>query len=122
MSQTSDPTHAQVHSNPNEQRNLYLVLTSVLQLLLVIGLSLFLLRRNWENVFLTSVVILLTLIPALLFRRYRVIIPPEFQLISALFVFLSLFLGSALDFYYRFWWWDLVLHTASGFLLGSMGS
>ena len=37
---------------------------------------------------------------------------------SPLFVFLSLFLGSAMDFYYHFWWWDLVLHTASGFLLG----
>ena len=67
------------------------------------------------------VVILLTLIPAFLFRRYRVVIPPEFQLISALFIFLSLFLGSALDFYYRFWWWDMVLHAASGFLLGIIG-
>jgi hypothetical protein len=26
-----------------------------------------------------------------------------------------------LDFYYHFWWWDLVLHTASGFLLGIIG-
>jgi hypothetical protein len=87
----------------------------------VIGFILFLLRRNWENVFLTSLVILLTLVPAFLFRRYQVIVPPEFQLIAALFVFLSLFLGSALDFYYRFWWWDLVLHSASGFLLGIIG-
>ena len=117
----SDSSHTKVNSNPNEQRNLYLVLTSVLQLLLVIGLILFLLRRNWENVFLTAVVIALTLVPAFLFRRYRVIIPPEFQLISALFIFLSLFLGSALDFYYHFWWWDMVLHTASGFLLGIIG-
>ena len=121
MSQTSDSAHAKVSSDPNEERNLYLAVTSALQLLLVIGLVLFLLRRNWENVFLTSVVIALTLVPAFLFRRYRVIIPPEFQLISALFVFLSLFLGSALDCYYHFWWWDLVLHTASGFLLGIIG-
>jgi len=115
------PVHLPANSHPSRERKLYLVLTSLLQALLVIGLGLFLIRRNWENVFLTSVVILLTLIPAFLFRRYRVIIPPEFQLVSALFVFLSLFLGSALDFYYRFWWWDLVLHTASGFLLGIVG-
>ena len=107
--------------HPPEERSLYLALTWLIQVLLVVGLILFLLRRNWENVFQTLIVILLTLIPAFLFRHYRVIIPPEFQLVSALFVFLSLFLGSALDFYYRFWWWDLVLHTASGFLLGIIG-
>src|SRR5688572_4699124 len=105
-------------SHPPEERNLYLTITWVMQVLLVIGLVLFLLRRDWENVFLTAIVIALTLVPAFLFRRYRVIIPPEFQLIAAAFVFVSLFLGSALDFYFRFWWWDIVLHTASGFLLG----
>jgi hypothetical protein len=104
-----------------EERNRYLAITWVIQVLLVIGLVLFALRRNWENVFLTAVVIALTLVPALLFRRYRMIIPPEFELVAALFNFLSLFLGSALDFYYHFWWWDLVLHAASGFLLGIIG-
>ena len=104
-----------------DKRNPYLSLTYVLQALLAVGLVLFLLCRNWENVFLTAVVILLTLVPAVLSRRYRVILPPEFQLVAAAFIFLSLFLGSALDFYYHFWWWDLALHTASGFLLGIIG-
>jgi hypothetical protein len=121
MPQTSDSAPAKVDSNPNAERNLYLALTSALQLILVVGLALFALLRNWENVFLTAVVIALTLVPAFLFRRYRVIIPPEFQLISALFIFLSLFLGSALDFYYHFRWWDTILHAASGFLLGIIG-
>ena len=108
-------------AHPASERNLYLALTYFLQALLAVGLVLFLLRRNWENVFLTAVVILLTLVPAFLTRRYRVVVPPEFQLVAATFVFLSLFLGSAMDFYYRFWWWDIVLHTASGFLLGIIG-
>jgi hypothetical protein len=106
---------------PPEDPKLYLGLTYAIQALLAVGLVLFLLRRNWENVFLTSVVILLTLVPRFLSRRYRVVVPPEFQLVAAAFVFLSLFLGSALDFYYKFWWWDVVLHTASGFLLGIIG-
>ena len=121
MHETPAPPDAARPGHPPEERNLYLTLTGFLQALLAVGLVLFLLRRSWENVFLTAVVIGLTLVPALLFRRYRVIIPPEFQLVAAAFVFLSLFLGSALDFYYRFWWWDLVLHTASGFLLGIIG-
>lgn len=101
--------------------NVYVVLTVVIQALLALGLALFVLRGDWENVFLTGLVILLTLVPAFAWRRYRVFIPPEFQLAAALFVFLSLFLGSAFDLYYRFWWWDVVLHTGSGFLLGIVG-
>jgi hypothetical protein len=120
MPDTSAPAAARP-SHPPEERNLYLTITWVMQVLLVIGLVLFLLRRNWENVFLTAIVIALTLVPAFLFRRYRVIIPPEFELVAAVFIFLSLFLGSALDFYYHFWWWDYALHTASGFLLGIIG-
>lgn len=102
-------------------KNAYVKLTLAIQILLVMGLVLFVLRRDWENVFLTTIVILLTLVPAFLSRTYRIVIPPEFQLISAGFVFLSLFLGSAADFYYRYWWWDIVLHTSSGFLLGIIG-
>src|SRR3954451_14880874 len=118
MPQDSESTRLAPARHPPGVQNLYLALAWFLQILLGVGLVVFLLRRNWENVFLTTIVILLTLVPAFLFRRYRVIVPPEFQLVAAAFVFLSLFLGSALDFYYHFWWWDLMLHTVSGFLLG----
>jgi hypothetical protein len=104
-----------------QQRNIYLTLTLVIQALLAVGLVIYILRRDWENVFLTAMVIALTLAPALLKQRYQVFVPPEFQLISAAFVFLSLFLGSAFDYYYTYWWWDIVLHSASGFLLGIVG-
>jgi hypothetical protein len=104
-----------------ERQNTYAALTLIIQAFVTIGLILFLLRRDWENVFLTVLVLLLTLVPAFLLHRYRVYIPPEFQLVAAAFIFLSLFLGSAVDLYYHFWWWDVVLHTGSGFLLGIIG-
>ena len=114
-------TDASAEQPGEEQGSIYLTLTLLIQAILVIGLAVFLLRRDWENVFLTGLVIGQTLLTALFRRRYRVYIPPEFQLISAAFVFISLYLGSARDFYYRFWWWDMVLHTGSGFLLGIAG-
>lgn len=105
----------------SQERSLYLTLTFLIQSLLAVGLVVFIIRHDWENIFLTLLVIGLTLAPAFLDRQYRIVIPPEFQLISAAFVFLSLFLGSASDFYYKYWWWDVVLHTSSGFLLGIVG-
>jgi uncharacterized membrane protein YjdF len=121
LARMSDSAPTRPHTSPETHRGLYMRLTLVVQLILAAGLVIFLLRRDWENVFLTVCVISLTLLPALLSRRVQIVIPPEFQFISALFVFLSLFLGSAGDFYYKFWWWDLVLHTGSGFLLGIVG-
>jgi hypothetical protein len=125
MSDESDqkpPRRTSLPAAPqDDERNVYLTLTLVIQALLVVGMIIYILRRDWENVFLTASVIVLTLAPLILRRQYQVFVPPEFQLISAAFVFLSLFLGSALDYYYTYWWWDIVLHTASGFLLGIVG-
>jgi hypothetical protein len=108
-------------TNAPHDNRIAIALTIALQIALAVGLVWFFVRRDWENVFLTTTVIALTLLPAFVWRRYRIFVPPEFQLIAAAFVFLTLFLGSARDFYYRFWWWDLVLHLSSGFLLGIVG-
>jgi ABC-type Fe3+-siderophore transport system permease subunit len=108
-------------SDPGDQGGLYRRLTLGIQAVIVIELGITLWRRDWENVVLTAIVIVLTMVPAFLSRRYRIYVPPEFQLIAAAFIFLSLFLGSARDYYYRFWWWDIVLHISSGFLLGIVG-
>lgn len=104
-----------------QPRRLTVILTVVIQVWLAVGLIFFIVRRDWANVFLTVTVIGLIVVPAFVLRQYRVYVPPLFQLIAAAFVFLSLFLGSARDFYYRFWWWDIVLHASSGFLLGIVG-
>ena len=95
-------------------------LTLLIQAVLVIGMGLFVWRGDWQNVILTLLVIALTMVPMFL-KTQRIIIPPEFQFVAALLLFLTLYLGSAQDYYYRFWWWDLVLHTGTGFLFGIIG-
>lgn len=102
-------------------RSLYMKLTWFLQAILIAGLVIAIFRRHWENAVLIAAVIVLTLVPAFLWRRYRVVIPPEFQFVSAMFGFLSLFLGSVAGWYSKYWWWDIMLHTSSGFLLGIIG-
>jgi hypothetical protein len=99
----------------------YRNLTLVIQGLLVLGVVGFVLLRDWPNALLTTLVIVLTLLPWLLRRWFRVDVPPEFQLVTALFVFCAIFLGTSLGFYGRFHWWDTALHTTSGCLLGIVG-
>jgi uncharacterized membrane protein YjdF len=93
----------------------------VLQGILFLELLLALWQKNWLPAFTATGIICITFIPFLAERRFRVHIPPQFQLLGIAFVFASLFLGEMRDYYTRFWWWDIVLHTASGLLLGTVG-
>lgn len=96
-------------------------ITLGLQAFLVLGVVLAGLGGQWLSALTTAAVVLVTLLPVVLGRRFRVFIPPEFEVLAVVFVFASLFLGEVQGYYVRFWWWDVALHAASGFLLGILG-
>ncbi|MAT66009.1 MAG: hypothetical protein CMN57_10230 [Gammaproteobacteria bacterium] len=93
----------------------------VLKAILIVGVAGALWEQQWLTAAVTIGILLITFTPLLLAHRFRVIIPAQFELLAIAFVFASLFLGEVRGFYTRFWWWDIVLHTASGFLLGIIG-
>ncbi|MEX2608170.1 MAG: hypothetical protein WD708_12575 [Kiritimatiellia bacterium] len=93
----------------------------VLQIIMGVELVFALFNQRWLLSFLILAIMVATALPDLLRKRFNVYIPPEFQILSAVFVFASLFLGEIRGFYTRFWWWDMFLHTWSGLLLGIFG-
>ncbi len=104
-------------STPSRHRRL----TFLLQALLVIGLLAEIWSGQWFAAVVTLGIIVVTFVPFFMAKRLDVFIPPEFALLAIAFVFASLFLGEVHGYYTRFWWWDIALHTASGFLLGIVG-
>ncbi|MCK4838184.1 MAG: hypothetical protein KAS94_05235 [Desulfobulbaceae bacterium] len=92
-----------------------------LQAILLAGVVVAVWEQQWLTAVITLGIILVTLVPLLLEKRFQVVIPPEFALLAIAFVFASLFLGEVRGYYERFWWWDVALHTGSGFLLGIIG-
>ncbi|MFO7983100.1 MAG: hypothetical protein R6V08_06575 [Desulfuromonadales bacterium] len=96
-------------------------LTFVLQAILVFEVVAALWGQQWLPAIVTTGIILVTLGPFFLAKFFRVFIPPEFVLFSIIFVFASLFLGEVHSYYSRLWWWDIALHSGSGFLLGIIG-
>jgi hypothetical protein len=96
-------------------------LTLGIQAVLFLGLVLSVIQGSWLNSVVVLGIILLTLLPLATKRRFDVFIPPEFELVAVLFVFLTLFLGEVHGYYLRFPWWDKVLLTGSGVLLGILG-
>lgn len=92
-----------------------------LQIIMIAGLVLALIERHWFDALLITGIIAVMYATATFERRFHIYIPPEFELMALIFVYASLFLGEVRDYYVRFWWWDLALHSLSGLLLGTFG-
>ena len=101
--------------------HIQLYLSYGLQLILVGQAILSLIQNNWLTLFLSSGTLLLTFMPAIIRRNLKVYLPLEFDLITILFLFASLFLGEIRSYYERVWWWDMALHTVAGLLMGILG-
>lgn len=99
------------------QRIVLLVMLSIMGLELVF----LLINRDWLNLIILLAVVFATMSPVILGKRFSVHVPSEFQVMVIAFVFATLFLGEVRQFYLKIWWWDIALHTSSGFLLGILG-
>lgn len=77
--------------------------------------------RSWEIVFISVVALGLSYLPSLIERNYKVDLPVEFEIVIVLFIYGAIFLGEVGNFYETFTWWDTLLHTASGIVLGFTG-
>jgi len=98
-----------------------LLVSYLVQLNIIVGIFISFWKQNWLILFLTTGILLLTLFPSMLRRNYKLNLPVEFDLVTILFIYSSLFLGEIHAYYVKYWWWDIVLHTSSGFLVGIVG-
>lgn len=63
----------------------------------------------------------LTIAPLVMAERWQLKIPIYFYAYIVFFLFGTIFLGEAFDFYNRFWWWDIALHGSSAVGFGIVG-
>ncbi|MBL7084203.1 MAG: hypothetical protein ISS41_11340 [Candidatus Aminicenantes bacterium] len=90
-------------------------------LLLILGTFLSVINYNWINVALFLLTLFLTFLPSIIERKLKIDYPSEGELTLILFIFASMYLGEIHAFYVKFWWWDLMLHAISGFIVAGIG-
>lgn len=91
------------------------------KIFLILAIIVEIFNKRWEVLFLTSLALFLTFLPAIIKKRYKLSLPIEFNLLFIFFIFSSLFLGEVRRFYDKIWWWDIFLHSISGIILGLIG-
>lgn len=65
--------------------------------------------------------IIAMILPNMLSRRFKIIIPYNMMMVYALFLYAAIYLGEVRSFYYNVPHWDTILHMFSGAMLGALG-
>ena len=78
-------------------------------------------NRNFENVFLCVLTLLLFMMPSFMKRKLDVELPNTLEIIILLFIYAAEILGEIGAYYITFPYWDTVLHTLNGFLCAAIG-
>lgn len=103
-----------------ENRSTFLVYTGLrLMVLGVLILQIF--NRNYENVFLCILTLVLMIMPSVIQATFQVEFPSLLEIIILCFIFAAEILGEISSFYIKFPYWDTVLHTLNGFLCAAVG-
>lgn len=76
---------------------------------------------RWPIAFVAVATFVLSLLPMVVANRFQIALPGPYLVATTVFIFASIFLGEAFDFYGKLWWWDLALHAASSVGFGLLG-
>lgn len=103
-----------------EHRSSFIVYFT-LRIIVIVMLILQLLNRNYENVFLCALTLVLLIMPSLVQITFKVELPTTLEIFILVFIFAAEILGEISEFYLVFPFWDTVLHTINGFLAAAIG-
>lgn len=93
----------------------------ILWISLIVAFVISTINAEWVSALISFVTLILTFVPFIVQRHYRVFIPEGFLVAIAFFIYATLFLGEVGNFYEHFWWWDLILHAGSALGFGLIG-
>ena len=96
-------------------------LYNILRLLVILVMVLQILNRNYENVYICVLTLLLFALPSFVERRLHIDLPDALEVFILLFIFAAEILGEIQEYYLIFPFWDTVLHTINGFLFAAIG-
>ena len=95
----------------------YLVLRGLIIFILIRAV----LRREYQSVFLCSLSLVLMIMPSIISRKLKIVLPDTLEIVILLFIFAAEILGELNSFYVRVPHWDTMLHTINGFLCAAIG-
>ena len=103
----------------NKVKNLTIYIVLRISVILILILQIF--NKNFENVFMCILTLILFTIPLFINKKFKIELPDVLEGIILLFIFSAEILGNVQNFYGIFKSWDTMLHTINGFLCAAIG-
>lgn len=106
---------------PPQRKGLVAAVALLLRISVILVMVAQIFNRNFENVFLCVLTLVLFTVPAILERRLSIELPGTLEIIVLLFIYAAEILGEIQAFYVHIPNWDTMLHTMNGFLCAAIG-
>ncbi len=97
------------------------ILYIILLILVVAVMIVSFISKNYNNVFMCILTLLLFLIPTIIERRLNIELPTALECLIILFIFSAEILGEVSGYYIKVPFWDSLLHTLNGFIMAAIG-
>ncbi len=97
------------------------VLTLILLFTLLAAFVVALFQHAWVYMLYIVIISVVICLPVAAGKFYKIDIPLPLSIFAVVYIYAALFLGSLNNYYAKFWWWDVVLHTSSGLAFGIIG-
>ena len=109
-----------LHMELREHKSSFVVYV-VLRMLVILMMILQIFNRNYENVFLCILTLILLIMPSLVQINLKIELPTALEITILIFIFAAEILGEIQSYYIKFAFWDTALHTINGFLMAAIG-
>lgn len=103
-----------------EHKSSFLVYV-ILRALVICVMILQIFNRNFENVFLCILTLILLIVPSFIQVNLKIEFPTGLEIILLFFIFAAEILGEIQAYYIKIPEWDTALHTTNGFLMAAIG-
>ena len=103
------------------KKRINMIVANLVRLTLIIAFIIGCVTGDHSQDFIIVITFLLTFYPSILAKRFGVYLPKRLEIIITLFIFAAQVLGELNGFYDKIPWWDTMLHTTSGIILGLAG-
>lgn len=79
------------------------------------------LQERFEYIVWSLITFILTYATSYIEKNRKINIPNALEVVITLFIYAGIFLSNQFNLYYKFWWWDDLLHFFSGIIIGFIG-
>lgn len=104
-----------------QNKKLMVTVHILLRIMVLVVMLAQIVNRNYENVYICVLTLVLFSAPSFIERRLNVDLPDPLEIVILFFIFAAEIMGEIQEYYLVIPFWDTILHTINGFLFAAIG-